>query len=363
LEGILTIPSATHKNIMSTFINQYYQLFFDFLNRNQFTGDLYLHSIEYQSSTWLKYHDGDGNPIDDQDALDLFPRLRLYHTVAKEWWQLMAVYNHVREHSMHWYSPASLPIDKCLEQAAQERGRCALTEQGRWAELQPQDERELYDYLKQQLAAANYSYPTQVASYKRLSDLHNEADGFAEELNERIQRQVLSSLHNRLKVETAALPPRQALHLLHTCKGDGKHVDYTFEDGIIVNSIQSHHLRPFQFSGAWIELPDDKQEVLPTQLGFTDSRGKTTGPDETQSGQLTAQWCLEKGYQQLTLDPGVRNIVEEFGATVPRHPTKRWLSNGQLITDLFKCYSLLQASPCPVAQVDCTDNGDADLPF
>lgn len=219
-------------------------------------------------------------------------------------------------------------------------------------------------YLQRQLAAPTSAYPTQVASWERPKELYNEAAKFAEQLNERIQQEVLSDLHHRLSFETAIISPLQALHLLHTrARGSNTHVPYSFRDGVTVRNVQQQHLRPLQFAGAWITLPADPQAALSVQLGFTDSRGKTTpSPDETRSRQLTAQLCLERGYQQLTLDPSARGLVEWLGTTIPGQSKKRWLSSGQLLADLTQYYMQEQsyASFCPTQRADDYDD---DLPF
>ena len=285
---------------------------------------------EHQEYTSLAYDTTDKYLIQDMEFLDALPRQQFYGNVAQEWWQLLAVYGHVREGSMNWQPDALLPIDTSLTQASQARIHHGLPMQGRQATLQPQAEKDLYQYLKQQLAAPPCAYPTRSATYTRLKDLHLAAARFAEQLNERIQQEVLSDLYHRLSFENAVISPLQELHLLHTrARGSNTHVPYSFKDGVTVRNVQPQHLRPLQFAGAWITLPADTQAALSVQLGFTDSRGKTTiSPHETRSRQLTAQLCLERGYQQLTLDSSARGLVEWLGTTIPGQSKKRWLSSG-----------------------------------
>jgi hypothetical protein len=300
---------------MITKPNPYLQLFFDFLQRNGNGSFVYLIAHEVDDYTVLQY-DTDNKYLQNEEFLISLPYQRLYNQIAEEWWALLA-----KRGLMQSMVSAATETQQQVSSTAKVAKRSI--------QLDPKAERALYLYLEEQLMGAS---PSAERRCQYLNELHQVACAFTETLNDRMQQAVQQSLSSN------GLDPSSNIALLNVwpwSKAAGKHVDYTFPDGVVVSHVQEIHRRPFSFAGIWVDLPDSKRDHLPVLLGFTDSRIQPVAAlYKVQSQELTAQWCLEQGYKRLSIDSQLRQTVEKYGKADKELLAQYWLSSGQLLARL-----------------------------
>ncbi len=341
----------------------YLQEYFDFLDCNPCAGLYYLCAFETADYTCLIYDTNDKYLMQAQNN----PSVYLYGQTAERWWQLLSQQGLLPAVVAPTVTATSEVTDATsLNESLEPGGASAATP--RSVTLEPEEEKKLFKYLKQQLASG---LPTQEQCCQHLSELRQLAEAFTQALNDRIQRGVKESLayyESADRTEPGApLHERCTSRLtdydFYSKRATGMFREYTFVDKVVVPQVQAGHVRPFQLAGVWVDLPQDEKAAMPVQLGFTDNRQQVVAArNGEQSQRLTREWCLEHGYRQLLLDPSLRLVVETYGAVDPERPTWRWLSSLQLTLNLVDCLHWKQFPEDFLTNYSNVDD-DAELPF
>jgi len=144
--------------------------------------------------------------------------------------------------------------------------------------------------------------------YCTLTDCYVTASKLASYLNNPIEQKLMVHLYHRLKKVNINSEEEYSDEILHPQYADG--VDFDFGQP---------ELRPYNFVGLRVTLPDAANMPLPVEIVFADKRRPGIQHEHGLYTAITSIYCNTYGYETLALAPAYREWVTANGR---QHPTQ-----------------------------------------
>ena len=214
--------------------------------------------------------------------------LRLLGIAAQQFWQVLELAGHLRLD----YGAASMPeADLSLTRltaAARFRKQRGLGERGRWATLTGVDLEAVQDLL------AAYPSDSQIFSSLLteidLSELGTLACQLAQWQNDSLEAELAAATQWVQQEQATFLPSAVALSALGC---------FTWRDGVMVEQLDSTHVRPRQWQAVLVWLPVNPEEPISLQLQFYDARQPQHALAAGHTQATTEAFCQAFGYATL----------------------------------------------------------------
>jgi len=297
------MPSSLITNLL---IDTVYQ-FLPHINSNHdyHPEDLELHVDETDECTLLSYQFGPEYNGDEPYMLD-GPEKRLFGVSKEAIWVLLSGFGRIKTTLESGFGPFKRSQTSGQLEFARERIRRGKPARGRSVLLSHERLVEFGDFLcntQQQLAVPA------APDYCALNSIYYGAIHISSCLNGIVERGIERRIYHRLVIGSIG----SRIHALMDMDGW-----YQYADGVDFNSA-TLELRPYQFLGVRVILPEDTAAPLPVKLVFADRRRPEIHYDREFCDKLTQDYCLMYGYEQLLLNPLSREWIAANGKCNPGH--------------------------------------------